>query len=296
MKEIVVISGKGGTGKTSVTASLAVLGGESLVVADCDVDAANLHLLLTPEIQYREDFYSGKEAEINPRICTDCGNCAEVCHYGAILKPTDTGQWIIDKKRCEGCGYCSHVCPAYAITLSSAYSGEWFRSKTRTGGLMVHAELAAGADNSGKLVARVKNEARKSANEVGADYVLVDGSPGIGCPVISSLSGAAFAVLVTEPTKSALHDLRRVYEIVRKFSISAGCVINKADLNPEVENEILGFLQEENIPLLGTLPYDSVFSEAMTAGMTIVEYSRGEITGRVEEIWEHLLHEVSSRK
>ncbi len=270
MKEIVVISGKGGTGKTSITASFSVLGGKDLLVADCDVDAADMHLLLEPDFEKDEDFFSGEVAEIDQDICTRCGICAQVCRFDAI--PVIDGRYIVDPISCEGCGYCARVCPVKAIANSIQKVGNWYISNIRTGTRMVHAKLGIGNENSGKLVARVKNEAKTAAEREGKSFILVDGSPGVGCPVVSSLSGASFVVLVTEPTVSGLHDLKRVYELVKKFKIKAGCIINKADVNPVKNREIREFLAEEHIILLAEVPYDENFTKAMTSGKTIIEY------------------------
>jgi MinD superfamily P-loop ATPase len=269
MKEIVVISGKGGTGKTSLAASFAVLGGKDVVVADCDVDAADMHLLLEPDFADGKDFFSGQRAVLDPDRCIDCGACAAVCRFDAIGEID--GRTMIDMIACEGCGYCARVCPEGAVTNVERNVGQWYRSAIRTGSTMVHARLKIGADNSGKLVARVKNEARAQAERDGQKLVVVDGSPGIGCPVISSLSGASLAVLVTEPTVSALHDLRRVHELVEKFGIPCGCVINKADLNAVVHADLRRFLEEKDIVLLAEIPYDDQFTAAITQGRTVVE-------------------------
>jgi MinD superfamily P-loop ATPase len=284
MKEIVVISGKGGTGKTSVTASFSYLGGASVITADCDVDAADMHLLLRPDFEYSEDFYSGEISSINQFACIRCGKCADVCRFDAIA--VKDGIYRIDPLRCEGCGYCARVCPPEAIINKERLSGKWFISNIRTGGKMVHARLGIGADNSGKLVARVKNEARELALEDRADYVLVDGSPGVGCPVVSSLSGANFVILVTEPTVSGLHDLKRVYELVKKFHIKAGCIINKADINPEQHQAILNFLAEEDIPHLTDLPYDGQFTQAITTGKTVAESGSVRLKELLSACWE----------
>ena len=212
MKEIVIISGKGGTGKTSLTASFAYLGGKDVIVADCDVDAADMHLLLEPDFKDSEDFYSGELAYIKQDACIRCGKCADVCRFDAI--PIINNQYIVDPLSCEGCGYCARVCPTNAIINKSLNVGKWYISNIKTGSIMVHAKLGIGADNSGKLVAKVKSEAKDIAEDEQKDFVIVDGSPGVGCPVVSSLSGASFVVLVTEPSVSGLHDLKRVYELV----------------------------------------------------------------------------------
>lgn len=283
MKEIVVISGKGGTGKTSITASFAYLGGKDIVVADCDVDAADMHLLMKPDFAKSEDFYSGEIAIINQDICTTCGKCADVCRFDAI--PVINDQYIVQPLDCEGCGYCARICPVEAIKMEVQNVGRWYISNTRAGNILVHAKLGIGAENSGKLVAKVKNEAKQIAKENNKDFIIVDGSPGIGCPVVSSLSGANFVVLVTEPTVSGLHDLKRVYELVKKFNIKAGCIINKSDINTQVSAEIEEFLKKENIIHFSNLPYDEAFTNAMTNGQTIVEYGQNNLTEILTDSW-----------
>ncbi|RLD67820.1 MAG: (4Fe-4S)-binding protein [Bacteroidetes bacterium] len=286
MKEIVVISGKGGTGKTSVTASLAVLGGKDVIVADCDVDAADMHLLMQPDFEKSEDFFSGELAYIHQDECIQCGKCDDVCRFDAVL--VNDGKYTIDPLSCEGCGYCARVCPTNAIENKDLNVGQWYISNIKTGSIMVHAKLGIGADNSGKLVAKVKNEAKELAKEQNKNYIIIDGSPGVGCPVVSSLSGAHFVVLVTEPTVSGLHDLKRVYELVKKFNLKAGCIINKADLNQGKTSEIKEFLKEENIVHIANLPYDESFTKAMTLGQTIVEYSNSNLTKLLTESWEKI--------
>ena len=286
MKEIVVISGKGGTGKTSITASFAVLAGKNVVIADCDVDAADMHILLQPENAKSEDFYSGELAVIDQDICTQCGKCFDVCRFDAIN--VTNGVHIVDELSCEGCGYCARVCPVEAITNVPLNVGKWHIANTRFNQPFIHAKLGIGADNSGKLVAQVKNIAKEIAEEYDKPYVLVDGSPGVGCPVVSSLSGAHFVVLVTEPSVSGLHDLKRVYELVKKFHIKAGCIINKADINKNVANEILEFLKEEEIIHLADLPYDETFTSAMTECKTIIEVDNSEIKQILTETWEQI--------
>jgi MinD superfamily P-loop ATPase len=283
MKEIVVISGKGGTGKTSITASFAVLGGRDVVIGDCDVDAADMHILLQPENAKSEDFYSGELAVINQDICTQCGKCFDVCRFDAI--DVNKGVHIVNELSCEGCGYCARVCPEDAITNVPLNVGKWHIANTRFNQPFVHAKLGIGADNSGKLVAQVKNVAKGIADEYDRPYVLIDGSPGIGCPVVSSLSGAHFTVLVTEPSISGLHDLKRVYQLVKKFHIKAGCIINKADLNPDKTKEIIEFLKEEDIIHLANLPYDEKFTEAMTDCKTIIEIDDSEIKEILSDTW-----------
>jgi len=280
MKEIVVISGKGGTGKTSITASLATLAREQVVVADCDVDAADLHLLLKPDFASSNDYYSGHSAKIDKNTCIECGACIKACHFEAI-----NSDFVIDEISCEGCGYCEKICPANAISLVDSHVGNWYRSSTKCDNTLVHARLGIGADNSGKLVAMVKKEARQIAEKNNLDMIIIDGSPGIGCPVVSSLSGADLVVLVTEPTISGFHDLKRVYELVDSFNIKAACIINKADINVDICDQIELFLKDKGIEHLVNLPYDERFTNAMLEAKTIIEYDNGQLKALVEESW-----------
>jgi len=284
MKEIVVISGKGGTGKTSLTASFACLEGSDVVVADCDVDAADMHLLMQPDFKLTEDFYSGEMASINQDECTSCGKCEEVCRFDAIS--VIDSEYIVDPLDCEGCGYCARICTSNAISNVKLIAGEWFVSTIKTGSQMVHARLGIGADNSGKLVAKVKKEARNMAERNENGLIIIDGPPGIGCPVISSISGADFAVLVTEPTISGLHDLKRAYELVKKFNIRAGCIINKTDLNIQTTKKIEDFLKAEDILHISSLPYDEIFTESMTYGQAVIEYTNNDMTRKIKDSWD----------
>lgn len=292
MKEIVVISGKGGTGKTSVTASFAVLGQTDVVIADCDVDAPDMHLLLQPDYGYAEDFYSGELAGIDQSTCIRCGECKNVCRFDAVQ--VLNGRYLIDKLSCEGCGYCARICPAHAITNQERLAGEWFISGIRTGSTMVHARLGIGSGNSGKLVAKVKNEAREIALEERKQYVLVDGSPGVGCPVVSSVSGASFVVLVTEPSVSGLHDLKRVHELVKKFNIKAGCIVNKADINPEITAEIVQYLDNEGVAHIVDLPYDEEFVNSIRKAQTIAESDNVLLKALLTEAWERIKQLVNN--
>lgn len=288
MKEIVIISGKGGTGKTSVAAALAFIA-TKVVMADCDVDAADLHLILKPEILSSEDFYSGVKAEIDPGICISCGECEIVCRFSAISH--EGGIYKVDPLDCEGCGYCYQVCPVQAISLPQQKVGQCFLSNTRIACRLVHAKLGIGADNSGKLVAKVKKDAKQEALQTNMDYILVDGSPGIGCPVISSLSGADFVVLVTEPTLSGLNDLQRVWELTAQFQIPAGCIINKADLNPQITARIKDWLAQNGIWHVDDLPYDEDFSRAIMLGQSLVELDPAKWQPRFAKIWHSITKE-----
>ena len=230
MKEVVILSGKGGTGKTSIVGSFAALA-QNKVLADCDVDAADLHLLLSPSIKQENEFWSGQVAFIDEEKCTQCGLCQDVCRFDAI------DDFKIDPISCEGCGFCSHICPVEAITMKESLSGRWFISDTKYGPL-VHARLGIAQENSGKLVALVRQHAKQIAERDGLDYIISDGPPGIGCPVISSLSGANLALLVTEPTLSGIHDLERVLGVCRHFDIPALVCVNKYDLNTDNTRQI----------------------------------------------------------
>ncbi len=293
MKEIVVISGKGGTGKTSVALSLACTGPEKIVLADCDVDASDLHLILKPQKISEDDFYSSDLAVIDYDKCTDCGKCSEICRFDAIGNREN--KYYINDLNCEGCGYCSHVCPVKAISMVKQKDGVLTVSDTRLGKRLFHAELGPGAENSGKLVAKVKNTAKKYARENEYDYLLVDGSPGIGCPVISSLSGADLVVLVTETTLSGFSDLKRVVELVKKFRIKMGCIINKSDINAEICGDIREYLESENIELMSEIPYTEDFPRAISEGLSPAEYSL-DLKKEFEQIWNKIINLTGEMK
>lgn len=269
MKEILVISGKGGTGKTSVTAALAYLWRNDAVLADCDVDAANLHLLMDPMALQKQAFSGGSICEIDPAKCTSCGQCAVVCRFEAI-KETQEG-YSIDPVYCEGCNYCAHSCPEKAITIVDRKSGDWFKAQTRLGCPMVFARLDPGGENSGKLVTRVKKEARNLARERNKAIIIVDGAPGTACPVIASLAGAHFVLFVTEASHAARSDLKRVVALTSRLHIPSACIINKADLHPALGVEIKQYLQEQQIPCIADIPFDASFTRAMLQGKTIME-------------------------
>ncbi len=292
MKEIVVISGKGGTGKTSVTAAFAHLAGEKAILADCDVDASNMHLVTHPEIIKKEAFFSGVIASINANECIGCGRCMDVCRFNAV-KPLNN-KYAIDKINCEGCGYCEKICPVEAITMEPQKSGDVYYGNTALAGGMVYAHLGIGAENSGKLVARVKQEAGTMAEERKKDIVLVDGSPGIGCPVVSSLSGAAYVVVVTEPSVSGFHDLDRVLELINKFHLPSGCLINKYDLNEKISNDIIKTLNERGVAYLGAIPYDSDFTKAIKQGVPVTTLSNESITHPIAEAWEKIIEHINN--
>ena len=267
LKELVVISGKGGTGKTSIVAALASLLPKK-VMADCDVDAADLHLVLQPQVLETEEFWSGKTASINQDKCIKCGKCRELCRYAAI-----NNEYVIDKVACEGCGVCVHFCPVQAIDFTDNLCGHMFVSTTPYG-YMVHAKLGIAEENSGKLVTLVKSRARKIAQAEDCDTIIVDGPPGIGCPVIASVSGASLILAVTEPTVSGIHDLQRVLELTTHFHIASAVCINKMDINPEMADLIVKKCKEIGIEVIGQLPYDEAVTKAQVQGISIIDYDQ----------------------
>lgn len=285
IQELVVISGKGGTGKTSITASCAVLAGQ-VVVADCDVDAADLHLVLPPEVMERHRFFAGNEAVIRPEACLRCGKCYDLCRFGAVIEGGNGTPFAIDHVACEGCGVCVRFCPVGAIAFPEALCGEWLVSATRCGP-MVHARLGIAAENSGKLVATVRREARRVAGENGCGLILVDGPPGIGCPVIASLSGASRVLVVTEPTVSGEHDLGRVLALTRHFGIASSVCVNKWDLNPAMTERIEALARGEGAALAGRIRYDRAVTQAQLQEKTVVEMG-GPSAADVRAVWESI--------
>ncbi len=285
MREILVISGKGGTGKTSLTASFAHVSGNK-IICDLDVDTPDLHLLLQPVHEREVEFHAGNEARINQADCISCGLCEEMCKYNAIHHD-DLEVYSVDSIRCEGCKVCVTFCPEEAIAFPEKYCGRWYVSTTRFG-TMVHAQLFPGEENSGRLVALLKNEAKKLAKDKNIDCILSDGVPGIGCPVISSLSGTDYAVIVTEPTPSGRHDLERVAALCGHFRIPVGIIINKADLNDEESGHIEQYCQESGYQLLAKLPHDPLVTEAMVKGLAVTECGDSPIGTKIRSAWEKI--------
>lgn len=283
MEEIVFLSGKGGTGKTSIVASLANLV-QNKVLADADVDAPDLHILLHPEIKEEKEFYGNKKAFIMDEKCIGCGLCMEVCRFDAI---ESAPRFKIKESLCEGCAYCVEVCPQKAIIMKDNISGKIFVSETKYGPF-VHAVLLPGEENSGKLVSEVRIRAKKIAEERNLSYVLIDGSPGIGCPVIASITAADKAVIITEPTQSGLHDLKRILDLVWHFKIKPFAVINKYDLSEKVSLEIEEYLKDVNVPLLSKVPYDESFIHALKEKKTLIEYGKGMALKSITELKEKL--------
>jgi MinD superfamily P-loop ATPase len=281
MREIIIISGKGGTGKTSLTGAFAHLAANK-IICDLDVDAPDLHLLLAPTKERLEEFYSGHEAEIDGEKCDGCGLCATMCQFEAIRE--NGAGFAVDPVRCEGCKVCVAFCPNEAIRFPERHCGQWFVSATRFGPL-VHAQLFPGAENSGRLVMVLKQQARELAKARGADLVLCDGAPGIGCPVISSLSGAHLAVAVTEPTPSGRHDLERVADLCRHFQTTLGVIINKHDLNYEEAARIEAFCRTGSYPVIAQLPHDMLVTRAMIQGLVVTELPETDFSRELAHAW-----------
>jgi MinD superfamily P-loop ATPase len=288
MRELVILSGKGGTGKTSITAAFASLA-ENMVFCDADVDAADLHLILEPDFKFSSDFKGGNEAVINPDKCTECGRCIEVCRFDAVLFDSDRDTFEVDPIECEGCGVCVDLCPEQAIDFPETICGQWYISDTRFGP-MVHARLGIAQENSGKLVALVRQEARKIANKENLDLILTDGPPGIGCPVIASIGQATAILIIAEPTVSGIHDLERVGQLSKHFNIPAMVCINKYDLNPDQTKKIENLAKEINIAIVGKISFDQTFTESMIQAKTIFEYKEdSQASIEVRQVWDNIL-------
>jgi MinD superfamily P-loop ATPase len=288
MKELVAISGKGGTGKTSVVASFAALA-KRAVIADCDVDAADLHLVLKPKVRRREPFIGGSKARIKSGYCIACGKCEELCRFNAIFFDGPGNGSIpktfrVDPIACEGCGVCAHFCAEGAIEFSPSANGQLFISDT-CHGMLVHAKLNAGGENSGKLVTLVRNTAHEIAEKEKAELIISDGSPGIGCPVIASVTTSDLVVIVTEPTLSGLHDMERVILLVRNFDIPMLVVVNKWDINEEMTRAIEEFSAQSGIEVAGRISYDRSVTDSMIHGSSVVEYSDSAAARDIAEIW-----------
>jgi len=282
IRELVVISGKGGTGKTSIVAAFAALAGGS-VLADCDVDAADLHLVLAPELGPEQPFSGRTAAVIDSEACTSCGLCADICRFAAVLG-AETGDFSVDPVACEGCELCRRVCPATAITMEPMFNGVWMVSETRHGPL-VHARLGIAEDNSGKLVTLVRTNARRMAEERDLPLVIVDGAPGIGCPVIASLAGADLVLAVTEPTVSGRHDLDRVLQVVRQFRLPFAVCVNKADLEPGFSAQMIAEAEAAGAVFTAAVNFDPAVTQAQVAGTNIIDYG-GPAAAEITTMWE----------
>jgi len=287
MKEIVVISGKGGTGKTTVTSALAAFLRKKVIV-DADVDAPDLHMLLKPEIERKNEFYGMKRAKIDLDLCVSCNRCIEVCRFDAI-----SPDFVVDPFSCDGCGVCPRVCPTDAIEMLDTIAGHWFISRTRYGP-MIHALLEIGEENSGKLVAILRHQAKFIAEGQGYPYVLVDGPPGAGCPVISSLTGAHYGVAVTEPTLSGWHDLERILSLMERFRVKPFVIINKYDLNRELSLKIKNQLKEKNVDVIGEIPFDEAVVDSIIHARNPVENGDSPAKRELIKIYERLMSKIES--
>ena len=288
MPEIVILSGKGGTGKTSLTAAFAHLA-HNHVICDLDVDAPDLHLLLHPTPRHGEAFVSGHESRIRAEACDRCGQCIDLCRFGAI---SGTDPPVVDPLKCEGCKLCVSLCPQGAIDFLPRHCGDWYVSDTRLGP-MVHAQLFPAEENSGRLVAHLRRQARELARQTRRDLVIADGPPGIACPVISSLSGADLAVVVTEPTPSGRHDLERIAALTTYFKITTLVIINKCDLNPFQVAAIKSDCARLGLPIIAALPHDPVVTEAMLAGQTVTEYAADGFSRCLQDAWTAIQNQLT---
>ena len=293
MKELVVISGKGGTGKTSIVAAFAALA-KNAVLADCDVDAADLHLVLEPDVKQTSDFSGGKQASIIAEKCIGCGKCKELCKFDAINLDGPANDIVaktftVDHVSCEGCKLCVEFCPVDAIEFKDAINGQWFISDTRFG-TMVHAKLGIAEENSGKLVFLIRKETKRIAEEQKKDLIIVDGSPGIGCPVIASITGADLVLIITEPTLSGKHDLERVAQLAAGFNIPVLVAINKFDLNSDMADQIEKDILKRNIKVVGKIRYDKAFTKAQIMKTSVVEYTSGAVTEDVKALWRNVTY------
>ncbi|MFC1729943.1 ATP-binding protein [candidate division KSB1 bacterium] len=287
VQQLVIVSGKGGTGKTTIAASFAALA-ENNVTADCDVDAADLHIIFKPKIKTQGTFKGGKRAVLDPQLCTGCYECVEYCRFDALStgnSKENNAKVLIDQFACEGCGVCVHICPENAVSLKPEISGEWYVSSSRYGPL-AHARLEVAAENSGKLVSVVRFQARNKALNAQKKLIIIDGSPGIGCPVIASLTNTSLVLIVTEPTKSALHDLKRIAGLARHFSIPAAVCINKYDINRQVTRSVERYCKKNQLRVVGKIPYSSIVTKAQMARAAIVEYSGAQVALEIKKMWQ----------
>lgn len=282
MKQIALLSGKGGTGKTILAACFASLFRNKIMI-DCDVDAANLHILLHPEIEFREEFKSSHLAVIDYDKCTECGICESACRFDAI------SEIKIDSIACEGCEVCFRICPEDAIHMEEKVDGEWYVSRTKYGPF-VHARLGPGRPNSGKLISLIRQRALKIANQNSCDYAIIDGPPGIGCPVISTLSGVDLALITVEPTLSGIHDMDRVIQVADHFHIKVAICINKHDLNPQMSQDIEKYSQDKNISMVGKIRFDRIVPESISQCVPVVEFSKNGITEDIMRVWKNVLN------
>jgi MinD superfamily P-loop ATPase len=296
MKQIVILSGKGGTGKTSVAASIAHLAQSSFktVLADADVDASNLELVLQPHRLNASEFFGGAVAIIDESLCQGCGTCEQICRFEAILPPSDNNGvgYQIDTIACEGCAACYYQCPSDAIHMETQLAGHWFLSRSRYGSL-VHAQLRPAQENSGKLVALVRQQARQLGLDTGVDLIIVDGPPGVGCPVIAASSGIDLVLIVSEPTIAGIHDLGRILEMTQHFRLSALVCINKADIYPQGTDQIIRFCDMNQVKVVGKVPYDVAVTEAMISGQPVTVYQPDAPASQaLRQLWKNILQYI----
>jgi MinD superfamily P-loop ATPase len=280
IKQLAIVSGKGGTGKTTIAAAFASIA-KNKVLVDCDVDAADLHLLLRPRVLKQEKYFGGKSPRVDLGKCTQCGLCTEVCRFDAI----ENG--VVDYVSCEGCGFCSHICPEDAIIMEEAFSGDWFVSDTPYGPF-VHARLGIGEENSGKLVTVVRKQAMEIAKEKHLGFILIDGPPGIGCPVTASLTGVNLILAITEPTLSGIHDLERILKLAEHFKIPSTVCINKFDINLENTDRIVAYCDKNGSKLIGKIPYEPKVVEALVNTKTVMEYPCNGVERIIHRMWEEV--------
>lgn len=290
--EIVILSGKGGTGKTSIAAAFMALA-EDAVCSDCDVDAADLHLVLSPAIQEQEPFASGAKAVIDPDKCTACDLCRDLCRFHAIEETG--GTYLVDEYACEGCGLCAAACPADAIRIESYLNNDIYFGESRFGPL-IYGKLGIAEENSGRLVSKIRQLIKTRAEEEHARFIITDGPPGIGCPAISSVTGADLVIAVTEPTLSGWHDLQRLLDMIHRFRTPVWVIINKSDLNTEMTEKIIQELALRNIKVLGQLPYEESMIHALIAGKTIIEYEPGSLLhSEIQGYWNRIVNYFSQK-
>jgi MinD superfamily P-loop ATPase len=280
VKQLAIVSGKGGTGKTTIAAAFAALAKDKVMV-DCDVDAADLHLLLQPKRLTQEKYFGGKSPDVDPEKCTQCGLCTEICRFHAIH------HGVVDPVSCEGCGFCSHICPEKAITMREAFSGDWFVSETPYGPF-VHARLGIGQENSGKLVTVVRKKAMEVAQERGLELILIDGPPGIGCPVTASLTGVNLILAITEPTLSGIHDLERILKLSAHFKIPSMVCVNKFDINLGNTADIASHCKNNGSRVIGEIPYEPKVVEALVNLKTVMDYPCNGVQKIIRRIWEEV--------
>jgi len=298
MFELVIASGKGGTGKTSLTGALAQLAGRAVLV-DCDVDAADLHLIIPHKVNGEHDFLSSRKAAIDTELCDACGTCQEYCRFNSIKIKRDSQlppgmRFEVDPLACEGCGLCVHLCPTGAIRFDRVVSGRWFQSESEHGPFL-HARLGLAQSNSGRLVSLLRQRARQIAEKSEIDLVIVDGPPGIGCPTIAALTDASYLLIVTEPSLSAIHDMERLADLAAHFEIPTGICINKYDISEEISRRAEKFAAERDLTIHGKIPYDKAFTDAQLQGRSYLTTGSLEGIERIRKLWRSVRADAVAR-